>query len=347
MQWLDAKYLGMVSHRLRNFKRKGTDKWNFSCPFCGDSQKNKYKARGYVYEQKGKLRYTCHNCNIPGIDVPKLVKHVDPFLHQEYLRENLIEKGRTRQKTEVEIFADKMKAPVFVKTSPLKHLKKISAFKPESYVKQYVEKRLLPHDSHYRLFYAKRFMQWVNEKCIPSKFSDDDLKYDEPRLIIPFIDPEGNVFGFQGRSFNPKSNLRYITIMLDETMPKIFGWDKVDVRLPHIYVLEGPLDSLFIPNAVATAGGELTTVLPAVEPDQSKFVIVYDNEPRNKHTVKKMETAIDRGYTVCIWPDSITEKDINNMVLSGLEPKKVVDIINENVYSGLQAKLRFQQWKKV
>ena len=130
-------------------------------------------------------------------------------------------------------------------------------------------------------------------------------------------------------------------------MPKIFGWDKVDVRLPHIYVLEGPLDSLFIPNAVATAGGELTTVLPAVEPDQSKFVIVYDNEPRNKHTVKKMETAIDRGYTVCIWPDSITEKDINNMVLSGLEPKKVVDIINENVYSGLQAKLRFQQWKKV
>lgn len=347
MQWLDSKYINLMSHRLKNFKRKGNDKWNFSCPFCGDSKSNKYKARGYVYEKKGKLRYSCHNCNIPGIDVQKLVHHVDPFLHDEYVREKILEKLSARPKTDVEIFADKMKTPTFVQGSPLKYLKKISAFRPDSFVKMYVDGRRLPPESHYRLFYAKQFKHWVNEHCIPGKFSEESLTRDEPRLIIPFIDPEGNMFGFQGRSFVPDAAVRYITIILDDSKPKLFGWDKIDVRLPHIYVVEGPLDSLFLPNCLASAGSDLTTNLSFVSSDMSKFIIVYDNEPRNPDIVKSIESAIDRGFNVCIWPDNFEGKDINNMVLNGLEPNKIVDIIDENVYSGLQAKLRFQQWKKV
>ena len=348
MQWLDAKYVNLMGHRLRNFKRKGNNKWNFSCPFCGDSKTNKYKARGYVYERKGKLRYACHNCSVPGIDVPKLIKQVDPFLHDEYVREKIMEMAGERQKSDAEIFADKMKTPKFVATSPLRKLKKISVFRPDSFVKMFVDARKLPPESHYRLFYTKAFKQFVNDECIPDKFDKESLERgDEPRLIIPFIDPDGNVFGLQGRSFKPDSPVRYITIMMDPDKPKLFGWDQVDVRLPHIYVVEGPLDSLFLPNCIASAGSDLTTNLSAIGADMSQFIIVYDNEPRNKDIVSKVDMAISQGFHVCIWPDSMKEKDINDMVLAGYDPKKIVDIIHENVYSGLQAKLRFQQWKKV
>jgi transcription elongation factor Elf1 len=346
MLWLDTKYINLLSFRLRNFKRKGNDSWNFSCPFCGDSKTNKHKARGYIFERKGKLRFYCHNCNIPGVTVPKLVKHLDPMMYDEYVKEKLMADPEKKEKTELQEFVDKMKPPVFVKSSPLKHLKKISLFKPSSAVKMWIDSRKLPPESHYRLFFCKEFKHWVNEYCLPNKFDEDSLTRDEPRLVIPFLDKEGNLFGFQGRSFKKNANVRYITIILDDSKPKLFGIDKVDETKP-IYVVEGPLDSLFIPNCIASCGSDLTTSLHHVTPDKSSFRIVYDNEPRNEEIVKKIEKAINAGYEVCIWPDTMAEKDINDMVLAGYTPAKVVDIINENVYSGLKAKLRFSEWKKV
>ena len=347
LQWLDAKYLSLLSFRLRNFKKKGNDQWNFSCPYCGDSKTDKRKARGYVFQRKGKYRFYCHNCNIPGVDIPKLVRHVDPSLYDEYIREKVTSDPQQQTKSDLQQFVDKMKAPVFTKSSPLKHLKKISLFKPSSAVKMWVDGRRIPADCHYRLFFCKEFKHWVNEYCIPDKFDSDSLTRDEPRLIIPFLDKEGNMFGFQGRSFKKNATLRYITIMMDEDKPKIFGLDKVDENKKPIYVVEGPLDSLFLPNAVASAGSDLTSNIHHISNNKSDFVIVYDNEPRNKEIVKKYEKAIDQGYTVCMWPESIEQKDINDMVLAGLEPNKVVDIINQNAYSGLEAKLRFQLWKKI
>jgi hypothetical protein len=347
MLWLDIKYISQLSFRLRNFKRQGNDKWNFSCPFCGDSKTNKYKARGYIFERKGKLRYYCHNCNIPGVTVPKLIKHLDPMMYDEYTKEKLVDDPEKREKTDLQVFVEKMKPPVFVKSSPLKHLKKISLFAPSSAVKMWVDARMIPQDSHYRLFFVKQFKHWVNEYCIPDKFDADSLTRDEPRLVIPFLDEEGNMFGFQGRSFKKNAKVRYITIILDDTKPKVFGIDKINKELPHIYVVEGPLDSLFIPNCVASCGSDLTTSLHNIVNDKSKFIVVYDNEPRNEEIVKKINKAIEAGYNVCIWPDGVVEKDINDMVLAGYTPAKVVDIINENVYSGLTAKLRFSEWKKV
>jgi len=281
------------------------------------------------------------------VDVPKLVKHLDPMMYDEYVKEKLMADPIKREKTDVELFADKMKPPVFMKSSPLKHLKKISLFQPSSAVKVWVDARMIPPESHYRLFFCKEFKHWVNDYCIPNKFDEDSLTRDEPRLVIPFLDEEGNLFGVQGRSFKKDANVRYITIIMDDSKPKVFGLDKINLKLPHIYVVEGPLDSLFLPNCVASCGSDLTTNLHRIVDDKSKFIVVYDNEPRNEEIVKKIEKAITAGYNVCIWPDSMAEKDINDMVLAGYTPAKVVDIINENVYSGLKAKLRFSEWKRV
>lgn len=284
----------------------------------------------------------CHNCGV-GMEASKLVKHLDQGLYNEYIKERMLANGQERRKTDVELFAEKMKKPKFIKTSPLIKLKKLSSLNPTGPTRVYVDSRKIPTTMHHKLFYCKDFKAWVNS-FLPNKFENEE--HDEPRLIIPFINQNGEFFGFQGRSLVKESKLRYITIILDDNQPKLYGLDTVKFDRP-IYVMEGPIDSMFIPNAIAAAGSDLISNLRALSTDKSKFIIVFDNEPRNKEIVKKIEKAIDQGYNVCLWPETIEQKDINDMVLAGLTPKKIVDIINENTYNNLSAKMKFATWKKI
>lgn len=337
MLWLEHKYINLLSSRLERFNRVNANTYKFRCPICGDSQKDKRKTRGYVYARKGSLKFFCHNCNA-SMGLPWFIKTLDPTLHTEYLKERMLENGH---KDETQEFANKMKTPVFVKTTGLKDLKKVSQLSHDHPVKEYVAKRLIPTDTHYKLFLSMKFKTWVNS-MIPDKF--DDIDKDEPRLIIPFLDKDKNLFGFQGRSFR-NTGIRYITIMLNEDQPKIFGLDTMDDS-KDIYVVEGPLDSLFLPNGIASAGGDLITPLQQLDVQKDRFVVVYDNEPRNKHTVKHIEKAIDNGYRVCIWPTTLEQKDINDMVLAGYTTNKVKEIIDECTYSGATGKLHLALWRK-
>jgi transcription elongation factor Elf1 len=342
MDWLDRKYIGYISNRLRNYKQKSENLYNFSCPICGDSKSDKRKARAYFYEKKGKAWMCCHNCSA-GMTVDRFIKYLDQTLYNEYVKERLLANGHQRRKTDVELFAEKMKKPKFMKTSPLMKLKKLSLLNASGPTRLYVDGRRIPTSMHHKLFYCKNFKAWVNS-FIPEKFESEEN--DEARLIIPFIDQDGEFFGFQGRSLAKESNLRYITIILDEDQPKLYGLDTVKLDRT-IYVLEGPIDSMFIPNAIASAGSDLISNLRSLSTDKSKFVIVFDNEPRNKEIVKKIERAIEQGYNVCLWPETIEQKDINDMILADMTSQKIVDIINENTYSGLLAKAKFTTWKKI
>ena len=339
MLWLDHKYINLMSSRLERFSRVNANTYKFRCPICGDSQKDTRKTRGYVYMRKGTLKFFCHNCNA-SMGLPWFIKTQDPALYAEYLKDRMLENGH---RNETQEFVDKMKKPVFVKTTGLKDLKKVSQLKPDHPVKLYIQNRLIPADTQHKLFLVSKFKEWVNT-MLPDKFDEESLKSDEPRLIIPFLDENKNLFGFQGRSFK-KDGVRYITIILDDEKPKIFGLDTMDPN-KDIYVVEGPIDSLFLPNGIASAGGDLITPLQFLDVQNTQFVVVYDNEPRNKHTVKHIEKAIDSGYRVCIWPTSIQHKDINDMVLAGYTPEQVKGIIDECTYSGPTAKLHFALWRK-
>ena len=111
-----------------------------------------------------------------------------------------------------------------------------------------------------------------------------------------------------------------------------------------MYVFEGPIDSIFILNSIATAGGDLISSIKGY--DKENMVIVYDNEPRSIETKRKIDKAIDFGYNVCIWPDYIQQKDINDMILSGIKTEQILDIINKNTFKGLKAKMKIIQWSK-
>ena len=203
-------------------------------------------------------------------------------------------------------------------------------------------KRLIPTKYHSKLFYAPRFKKFINT-LIPDKFSNIDK--DEPRLIIPLLDEDKNLLGVQGRSFKKNDDLKYITILLNENNPKIFGLDEVDFK-KRVYVFEGPIDAMFIPNSLASCGGKISSTLWPIQNKLKDAVIVYDNEPRSIDTIKKIESTILDGYSVCIWPEDLIYKDINDMIISGMSPNTIISIMEKNTYSGLSAKLKIIQWRK-
>jgi DNA primase len=339
MDYIDTKYIQLVSASLENFKNKGNSLYNFRCPYCGDSQSNKSKARGYIFEKESKPIFKCHNCG-HGANLSNFLKHVNPLLYKEYALEKFSESDRpvskpVSAKPELRF----KKRPEYLKT-PLGKLKKVSQLDPNHPVRQYVENRKIPKRVHYKLFYAPKFYEFA-KLFAPNKFGDIDK--DEPRLIIPFIDRNKQLIGFQGRAFG-KTSLRYITVKIDENAPKIFGLDSID-RSKTVYIVEGPIDSMFLENAVAMGGADLSAETLSMI-GTSDVVFVFDNEPRNKDILKRIEKIIDLGYNVSLFPDYVKEKDINDMVLAGRDADEIQAIISNNTYKGLAAKAKLSEWRK-
>lgn len=343
MDWLEHKYIGMVSSRLEKFKRKGPNLYNFRCPICGDSSASRNKARGYIYEKKGKMLFHCHNCNAT-MSVPNFIKMLDQGIYNEMQMEKL-QGNKTPEQIDYDAFVDKMKKPVFMKMGPLKGLKKVSQLSADHRVKKFVDSRKIPNPFHAVLFSCPNFKQYTNT-LVPGKFDSSSIERDETRLLIPFFDKNKNIHAYQGRSLGP-SAVKYITIILDDSVPKVYGLDRVNFDKP-VYVVEGPIDSMFIPNSIATAGGDLVSAVGSFDSKaKSSMVVVYDNEPRSKETVKKLDKAILNGYNVCIWPENFQWKDINDAILGGLSQEFITHIMKTNTYRDLAAKLALSKWSKV
>lgn len=341
--WLDQKYASLIGTNLEQFKVVKTKPYiaRFRCPICGDSQANKFKTRGYFYEHSGHINIKCHNCSYSS-SLSKFIKNFNPMLYTEYKLELLKEGGV--QKEDVAFVSDitKFASRRIDHFDPFKELKKISQLKHTHPAKLYIQERKIPSSAHFRMYYSPTYYHWVNT-ILPEKFSDKALALDEPRIVFPFIDAKGYVFGFTGRSVSKVSNVRYSTIILDDTKEKIFGLDTID-KTKKVYVVEGPIDSLFLSNCVAMAGSDISLNNVA---EKDRIVVIYDNEPRNKEIVKKIARNIDLGYSVCIWPDFIEQKDINDMVLKqDLNGPAIQSIIDHNTFNGLAAKMRLQQWSK-
>ena len=329
MSFLDVKYINLISPRLNLFSRKKADLYNFRCPYCGDSQKRRNKARGYLFKIKNDFVFKCHNCGM-GRTLSNFLKDQDSFLHDQYVMEKFKE-GKSGKGTTVPKPKFNFKEPKFVKHDT--GLEKISDLNISHPARVYLEQRGIKDLEYF--YYCPKFKEWTNSQ----KKTFDTLRQDGPRIIIPFKDKQGNLFGYQGRSLAPTAKIRYITIMLDEEQPKIFGLDRINTD-ESIYIVEGPFDSTFIKNSVAMAGSDADIR----SFNWSDHIWIFDNEPRNREIVARISKVIDRGDKVVIWPTTIKEKDINDMHLAGHDVQSLVDC---NVYQGLEATLKFNTWKKV
>jgi transcription elongation factor Elf1 len=334
MSFIDSKYIGLVSTRLQKFKRVKNNLYNFRCPYCGDSQKNKNKARGYIYQLKNDHNYKCHNCGVSKT-FTNFLKDLDSSLYDQYVMERYKD-GITGRNSNTPDPDFKFEAPVFKKTQTI-NLPTVESLNTEHPAKVYLNNRKIPDKFLSELYYCEKFKEWTNEQ----KYTFESTDHDEPRIIIPLIN-KGELFGFQGRSLNKYSKLKYITIILNEHHPKIYGLDRVNWD-KTVYITEGPIDSMFIDNSIAMVGADLDRMFFISNYDV-KFVMVYDNEKRNKQIVERIERAINDHFPVVIWPSNVKEKDINDMVLAGLD---VNGMIKLNTYSGLEAKTKLISWKRV
>jgi hypothetical protein len=252
------------------------------------------------------------------------IKKIDPVLHKQYTLEKF-KQGNTGKNFVVEEPKFNFSKPIFKEKLDLPKASEIPI------AKDYLEKRKLNPEKFY---FAKNFKRWTNTK--KKTFSSTDR--DESRIIIPMYDVTKNLIGFQGRALNQNS-IKYITVMLFDDAPKIYGLESIDFSNP-IYIVEGPFDSNFIENSVAMCGSDIDIKLF----EWKDYIYVFDNEPRNKEIVNRLSKIIDRGDRVVIWPSTIKYKDINDCALAGLN---VMDMLKSNIYSGLEAKVKFNTWKKI
>ena len=320
MNLIDSKYIGLVSSRLGNFKRVKSDLYNFRCPICGDSKKNKTKTRGYLYTIKADVNFRCHNCGA-SMTFSNFLKEIDPVVHKQYVFERF-KQGSTGRGTVVEEPVFKFEAPTFKSSIDLPLASTVDVSRI------YLEKRKLDPTKFY---YAERFVEYVN-----SHKQNLDVK-EHPRIIIPLY-YEKNLVGVQGRTLNSNS-VKYITTIFYDEAPKIYGLDNIRRDAP-VFVTEGPFDSTFLLNSIAMCGADSDVRKWGV----STPVWVYDNEPRSKEITERISNAITRGDSVVIWPTGIGEKDINDMILAGHD---VQSIVESNTYSGLEANLQFTTWKRI
>lgn len=322
MDHIDSKFIGLISSKLEKFKRVKANLYNFRCPICGDSKKNRSKTRGYIYAVKANTNFKCHNCGA-SMSFNNFLKQVDPVIQKQYTMEKF-KSGHTGRNFVIDEPEFKFESPKFKRK--LKLPKASEHPRPAGYL---TARKLNPTD----FYYTENFKKFTNSL----KPTFDSEKHDEDRIIIPLY-YEKNLIGFQGRSINP-SPVKYITVMLDDDAPKIYGLDNIRTDAP-VYVTEGPFDSTFIRNSIAMCGADADVSKWGI----SNPVWIYDNEPRNREITNRISKTIDSGQSVVIWPESIDDKDINDMVMSGLDVQSVIEL---NTYSGLEAKLKFNTWKKI
>ena len=333
--YTDQKYVGLISPRLELFKQVRQNLWNSRCPICGDSQKNRSKKRLYIYAKKQDLFVKCHNCGF-GSNLGNFIKQLDPHLHSQYIVERY-KAGETgqRKSKEPEFHFEKPK----FKPQPTKiNLPSIGKLDQEHFARKYFESRKIPESFKDKVYFAEDFKEWAQSV---SKIDYSNLGKEEPRMVIPFFDMEGKLIAAQGRALG-KNELRYITVKVEEDSLKIYGLDRWNPE-DHTYIVEGPIDSMFLPNCLAVAGGDLLTY----NGDKEKTTLIFDNEPRNIHTIKKIMDSISKGWSVVIWSKERKFKDINDLIISGLSTDEILDMINTRTMKGLEADWAAREWRNV
>jgi len=333
---IQKEFIFRLSTSLRNFKWKANGA-NFSCPVCGDSQRNETKARGYLFEKENLYQYFCHNCSFSA-KFSFFLKTINPVLHTEYLKELFLDHRREEKIMKPHNLKAKPIPSENITASKIVDAFSIAQLKDSHEAKAYVLRRQIPEKYHKKLFYTENFGNWVRQHYDPNYAGGND-----ERIIIPFYNGRKKLIAFQGRALSGNTKLRYITIKLNEKAPKIFNYDQVDTSR-KIYIVEGPIDAMFLPNAIAIAGSDVTKTLDKLNFD---FVFVADREPRNPEIIKKIANMIDRKYKVALLPDSMPGKDINEYILNGYSASQIVSMIDRFTFEGLQATFQLKMWQKI
>lgn len=333
MMYLDIKFANLLRVRLDRYKVVSNNpyKATFRCPICGDSKKSKSKTRGYFFVAYKKMRMKCHNCGA-AYNFKNFLKILDIELYKQYSIE--LYSSQTDNPPEIKMSFEKPKFET-QKDSVLDDLMdRLDTLSDDHPACVYARGRMIPEKRLRRLYYVDDVSKVGQLK---EKY-EEKIVGKESRIALPIYDRQGRLTGMTMRAIEDHP-IRYISINLVEDVTQIYNLERVDFS-KQVFCVEGPIDSLFLSNAVAVGGSAMKKARKHLPKDT---IYVFDNEPRGKEICKLINKQIESGFKVCLWPDTIREKDINEMVKSGYDVEK---IILDNSYEGLSARMKFATWKK-
>lgn len=318
--FIDQKYIHFLSSQLRNFRTKGNGVYEFTHS-CEKAESR--KRRGYFYPKGNGYNFYCHNCG-ESTKFFSFLKRQSPQLFNEYRLE--VFTGSTQHTKpppiETPTTKDQIKIPV-----PIEGLELFSGLSENHPAVQYLKKRKIPQKFYDDLYFCKRFNEW-GSSIAPNL---QKMQTEEPRLVIPYRDKSGELFGFTCRSFDPASKRKYIELKLsDEEM--IYGQDRLDPN-KRILCVEGPIDSMFLPNCVAVGGASYRSEF--LNKYKHKVTIVPDNDwKRNKQVCDSLVKAAESGFSIALFPDGYKHKDINKAIIEGMSSEEIIKLIKDNTKSG-------------
>lgn len=341
MSYLEEKYINSISFELPKFEQTSRQPpvFNFVCvqPGCGAGKK-RIKKKAYFYLKDDHFYYKCFRCGHHQ-RFTNFLKEFNSSLYQEYVLENLQETKKARPErlkftatqnaTELLEERRRMEAIMALFRSvdhvPMKH----PAF-------QYVKRRKIDPKWYHRLFVIEEAKDIA--KLFPEY--EEKVRGSETRLFIPCFDRDGQLVGGTCRAIDPCLELRYIAVRVHDQSELVFNLDLIELHEP-VLVVEGPIDSMFLPNCIGAGGLNLKKLLKIVPRDN--LTLVFDNQPKHPTVVSSMRSAISLGLPVVIWPNELPYKDINDMVLNNVEP---LPIIKSHTYRDTQAGVRLELWKR-
>lgn len=335
--YIDRKYLGCISHKLERYSQKNPDLYNFRCPFCGDSRKNKLKARGYIFRKDNDYYYRCHNCSA-SFTFSNFLKQIDTTVHKQYVLERYAAGDNGHSNYQKPTF-DELRGNAFshfAQTIPKFNLQSIDELEDDHPARKYILERKIPKSRWQDIYYTEAFKDFLDREF--PDHGKENVPNDE-RVVLLYRDEQGIITNIAGRAIG-QSKLRYVTVKLIEGK-KIYGLEKIN-KTKRVYVVEGQFDSFFIDNCVAAGDSGLCGVADYFD-DSVDVVLIYDNEPRNKEIVKLLSNSIELGYNVVVWPTGLPYKDINDMASDGVDVQAIVE---NRVFTGVRAKMEFINWKR-
>ena len=342
------------------------DTYNFRCPICGDSKKDKNKKRGYFYWKPDKNYYSfkCHNCNEAHTLIGYL-KLYEKDMYRKYIYNALKSGGKLKVRatqnsivpnivSKIDNSAVKSLISDLLKRKDIIPAKNIKEYE----VQKYIFDRGIPKNKLKHLFYSDNFYDKLYKplKILLGQFDKNESSkgVSNDKRIFWFIkDRTNNIIGIQGRSVEKDANRRYLTVKIVASSVMLGNLENVSLT-DRIFVTEGFIDSLFLPNAVSLNGSSYAGAISKLKDLNAKDVtVVFDNEPHNKEIRKKVSGLIDNlisnhitNFGICLLPKNIRNKgkDINDYIKNGIEISKLINIINASTYYGAIAKIKLLRW---
>lgn len=342
MLWVDLKFANLIGSTLEQFKIKSNHPYiaSYRCFVCGDSKKRKRMTRGYLLEKDNEIISYCHNCGAY-FSLGSLLLERSPTLYGEYRLECLREKGYRTKTSEPEIVFK----PTEFKPRPL-DLGPLLSESDSNDGLDYAKMRRIPE----KFFNSLNFsMNVLNITKQIEKYKDLKL---EPAavLVIPFYNKAREYSHICCRAIDKDAFFRYYVFEVNTNQPSLWGLEFIDWTQP-VYVFEGPIDAMCVPNSLAIGGSVGTASLDLIRDNINNtrdVCFVYDNEIfKNRQILKQVKLRIQQGFSVVIYDKNFNGKDANEVLINDrMTLDQLLSYYKMRTFAGLTATLELAHQSK-